>query len=131
MDSFVDAKTVLSAAGRSLQIQAYERGTRMTDTKPPITFSSDALDGDSTILLVSNWSGSEQLSAPYRMEVDLVTAERDLDLKSVLQERCWIEVRHAVRLNGSGRMGIGSRRIYGVPASFECVGRRRCRFRPR
>jgi type VI secretion system secreted protein VgrG len=81
---------------------------------------SGAVD-DGTIQ-VSSFHGVERMSTLFHYELDLMSAQADLDGEAILAADAWLGIKQPTVL-ASGKRGVQMLQIHGVLASFEQHGR--------
>ena len=77
--------------------------------------------GDGT-LQVASFHGHERMSTPFRIELELMSDQPDLDGEAILAADAWLGIKQPTVL-ASGRRGVQLLQIHGVLANFEQHGR--------
>lgn len=73
---------------------------------------------DDGTLLVAGFHSSERMSAPYRIQLDLVSSKPDLDGEAILAADAWLAIKQPTVL-ASGRRGVQLLQVHGVLTDFE------------
>ena len=66
--------------------------------------------------------GVEQISKPFRFEIELVSRKTDIDSVAMLEKPCFLAHKHGLPIKGSTRRGIQTIRKHGVLNRFEQAG---------
>ncbi len=79
-----------------------------------VHFSSKAVPDDT--LLVAKLDGHEQISKPYRFELELLSRDANVDFRKVLQEPAWIGIEQGASAGAAEPL-----KIHGRIATFEQI----------
>ena len=90
----------------------------MPDETRIFHFHSDAVADDT--FQIAAMKGIEEVSDPYRFEIDLVSAKADVPLDKMLTSKAWIAIRQSVPVSG-GKRGTRIYKMHGILSDFEVL----------
>ncbi|MGH2627824.1 MAG: type VI secretion system Vgr family protein, partial [Anaerolineales bacterium] len=88
----------------------------MAENKRVLSFHSGAVPEDT--LLVSRMEGAEEISHPYRFEVELRSRKADFDFAEALRQPAFLGIKKGVKLKGEGGQGTQTLKIHGMLSLF-------------
>jgi type VI secretion system secreted protein VgrG len=86
-----------------------------------LKFHGGAAPADAFVVLSAD--GHEEISRPFRFEIELVSQKTDIDLGAMLEQAAWLGIKQGVKLKGSSKRGVQTLKIHGVLSSIEQLER--------